>query len=103
MSETSDQLYPIVWVKHFDRYQSKLYDVDGYLLVGEEGEPLNVYKEELKDMMINRKIRFVHYLATEPTYCYFVTSQEQVDRFQKDRDGGSKTFDKHYHIYPDER
>lgn len=77
-----------------------LYDVDGNLLRGESGDILNVFKEELKDMMIDHKIRFVHNVTQEPTYAYFVTSAEQLARFYRERDEGSNQ-ERSYHVYLD--
>jgi hypothetical protein len=101
MSETSDELFPVRIVYHHNRYAGKLYDVDGNLLRGESGEVLNVFKEELKDMMIEKKIRFLHYLSKEPTYSYFIVDPEQVGRFHLERMEGSKNPRKAYHVYPD--
>ena len=103
MSEDSNRLYPVTYVRHYDRYRKSLYDVDGYLLQGEHGDALHVWKEEFKDMLVAKKIRFIHYMASEPTYCYFIQSQEQAERFQQEREEGSRFPYKRYHIYPDEK
>lgn len=103
MSQTSSEGYfPVKFEKHYNRYASVLYDVDGNPLVGETGETLNVFKEELKDLMIKRKIRFMHYMEKEPTYAYFVTAAEQLGRFCIDREEGSSRPNTTYHIYPDD-
>jgi hypothetical protein len=95
------ELFPVEIIYHHNRYGSYLLDVDGYPLVGESGHRLNVFREEMKDMMIARKIRFMHYLKTEPTYAYFVTSNEQLGRFHIERFEGSLTPNKRYHVYAD--
>lgn len=89
------------FVYHNNLYAGLLYDVDGNILLGETGQHLNVFKEELKDMLVGKKIRFMHYLTKEPTYAYFVTSPEQLGRFCLERNEGSPIEDKCYHVYPD--
>lgn len=93
--------FPVRIVYHPNRYAGTLYDVDGNVLRGETGAVLNVFKEEMKDMMISKKIRFIHHLSTEPTYAYFITSIEQLGRFKIERVEGSEFPDKCYHVYPD--
>ena len=101
MSESSDELHPTSLVYHYNRYSTPLFDVDGNPLRGETGRLLNVYQEELKDLMVAKKIRFIHYLTTEPTYAYFVTSPQQEHAFRKERECGSRIPDKRYHVYID--
>lgn len=106
MSESGDSQstatkFPIKLVMHRNTYASTLFDVDGNVLVGESGHNLNVFREEMKDMMISKKVRCIHYMAKEPTYCYFITDQEQMDRFQRHRDNGSQYPEMNYHVYPD--
>lgn len=102
MSDGSVQeLYPIKLVMHYNRYEGTLFDVDGNILTGETGLRLNVFKEEMKDMMVEKKIRCIHYMSKEPTYIYFVVDQEQVNRFQRHRDQGSTYPEMTYHVYPD--
>lgn len=96
-----ESLYPIRFNYLRNTYSSVLYDVDGNVLVGETGQILNVYKEELKDMLQQKKIRYLHYLQTEPTYTYFITSTEQLERFHADRQEGSPVMGKTYHVYTD--
>lgn len=95
------ELFPVRMVYHNNRYASQLYDVDGNILRGESGIALNVFKEEFKDMLQNKTITFMHYLTTEPTYAYFITSDEQLGRFFLDRQEGSPNPNKCYHVYPD--
>jgi hypothetical protein len=101
VSECSRGFYKVKIVHHKNRYASTLYDVDGHELVGESGEKLNVFKEEFKDMLMAKKIRFIHYLGHEPTYAYFVTNSWQLDTFQVERQGGSTTEGKVFHVYTD--
>lgn len=103
MSETESQheLFPVRMVYHHNRYAGVLYDVDGNILRGESGQILNVFKEEMKDMMMENKIRFMHYLTKEPTYSYFITSPEQLGRFHLERTEGSRKPGKTFHVYPD--
>lgn len=99
MSE--QELYPVKMVFHKNRYAGILYDVDGNILCGESGDPLNVFKEELKDLLIERRIRFMHYLTSEPTYAYFIVDPEQLGRFHLERTEGSPRWGKTYHVYTD--
>lgn len=101
MSESSGEYYPIEIVYHHNRYASRLVDVDGSVLVDAEGRPLNVFREQLKDMLTSKEIRFMHYLSKEPTYAYFITSPEQLGRFHLERSEGSLERGKKYHVYPD--
>jgi hypothetical protein len=101
MSECSEERYPIEMVYHHNRYASTLVDVDGNVLVGSDGRPLNVFREEMKDRMVSKEIRFIHYLTKEPTYAYFITSAEQLGRFHIERHEGSRKPRKEYHVYPD--
>lgn len=103
MSETASHrdLFPVRMVYHHNRYKGILYDVDGNVLRGESGQLLNVFCEEMKDMMIDNKIRFMHYLTKEPTYSYFITSPEQLGRFHIERTEGSREPGKSFHVYPD--
>lgn len=96
-----DERYPVRLVHHNNRYAGHLFDVDGNVLRGESGDVLNVFKEEMKDMMISKKVRFIHQAAKEPTYAYFITDPEQCGRFLLDREEGSIMPDKCYHVYPD--
>lgn len=100
-SSSEHERFPVRLVYHHNRYEGKLYDVDGNLLRGETGQILNVFKEELKDMMRNGKIRFMHYMNKEPTYAYFIVDAEQLGRFHIERMDGAPKPDKEYHVYPD--
>lgn len=95
------ETYPIEIVYHHNRYGSKLLDVDGRPLIGRTGRLLNVFQEELKDMMVSKEIRFIHYLTKEPTYAYFITSPEQLGRFHIERYEGSPKPHTKYHVYAD--
>lgn len=55
----------------------------------------------MKDMMVDGRIRFMHHLATEPTYSYFIINAEQLGRFHIERKEGSPLPNKCYHVYPD--
>lgn len=95
------ETFPVRYVYHHNRYAGILYDVDGDVIRGESGQVLNVFKEELKDLMVEKKIRFMHYLTKEPTYSYFIVNAEQLGRFHLERTEGSPKPNKSYHVYPD--
>lgn len=101
LSTSEPQVYPVEIVYHHNRFSSVLYDVDGNVLVGESGRPLNVFQEELKDALTTKKIRFMHYMSKEPTYAYFITDHEQLGRFHIERFEGSTTPHTKYHVYLD--
>lgn len=102
MSECeSSPKYPVKLVHHYNRYAGHLLDVDGDVLRGDSGDALNVFKEELKDMMESGRIRFIHYMEKEPTYAYFIISEEQWTRFKEEREEGSSTPYTKYHVYID--
>lgn len=101
MSEAEPELFPVRYVYHHNRYAGRLYDVEGNVLRGESGDCLNVFKEELKDMLVSKKIRFMHFLSKEPTYAYFITSEAQLGRFHIERSEGSTKRYKQVHVYPD--
>lgn len=96
------EVYPIHLVMHRNRYKDTLFDVEGNVLVGESGLKLNVFREEMKDMMIDKKVRCIHYMTKEPSYIYFVVNQQQADHFQYCRDNGSPFQGTHFHVYPDD-
>lgn len=98
---STSEVYPVEIIYHENRYSKILFDVDGNVLVGESGSPLNVFQEELKDALIDKKIRFMHYTSKEPTYAYFITSNEQLGRFHIERFEGSPKPNKQYHVYVD--
>lgn len=98
---SENTLYPVKLAMHRNTYASTLFDVDGNILVGESGRNLNVFREEMKDMMIQKKVRCIHYMSKEPTYIYFIVDQEQANRFQRHRDNGSTYPEMTYHVYPD--
>ena len=95
------ELFPVRFEFHKKRYAGVLYDVDGNVLRGAEGDPLNVFKEELKDLLESRQVRFMHYLTSEPTYAYFIVDPEQLGRFHLERSEGSRRRGKIYHVYAD--
>lgn len=102
MSECeSSPKFPVRLIYHHNRYAGQLLDVDGNVLRGDSGDVLNVFKEELKDMMIAGRIRFIHYMTSEPTYAYFITSHEQLGRFHIERSEGSPIPHTAYHVYID--
>lgn len=95
------EVYPIHLVMHYNRYKGTLFDVEGNILMGESGLKLNVFREEMKDMMSDQKVRCIHYMTKEPSYIYFIVNQDQADKFQHYRDHGSPFPGTYYHVYPD--
>lgn len=102
MSSSSSDLarYPVRFKDCGSPYKWKLYDVDGNVLMGASGCPLNVYRDEMAKALKDGDIRLIH--AMTPGYRYFVQSQRQMDLFQDERTHGSSHEYKTYYIYPDE-
>lgn len=85
-------------------YSKILYDVEGNILVNNDGRILNVFKVEMDDALKSREVIFYRN-ATMANVCYryFVASIEQRDNFLEERafgtpDGPNKAF----HVYVDE-
>lgn len=101
MSETSIEVFPIHFVIRKNCYKQYLYDIDGCLIRGGDGKPLNVFQHEMMERFDNGSLRIVRVL--EPGYRYFVQRQSQQDRFIREREqGGSECRFRSYHIYVDE-
>lgn len=93
-------LYPVKLKARGSTYASVLYDVEGKPLVDANGRYLNVMRKEMKDAFDDGSIRLIHCMK-EPTYRYFVVSENQKQRFQTHRDVGA-TRKILYHVYVDE-
>lgn len=89
---------------HKTTYRKFLYDVDGNILTDKTGRLLNSYRENLKKAIERGEVRiFRNKTMSECCYRYFITSQEQLDKFYEDRDLGSNLGpNKKYHVYVDE-
>jgi hypothetical protein len=103
MSESASEttLFPITFQYHYNTYAGTLYDVEGNVLVGDGGQRLNVFQVELKEKLITKAIRFIHCMSSDPTYAYFIQSDEQQSRFLYDRVHGHENPNMTYHVYPD--
>lgn len=89
---------------HRNLYSKILYDVDGNILVNNQGRILNVFKAEMDDALKSKEVIFYRN-ATMANLCYryFVTSIQQRDIFLEERafgtpDGPNKGF----HVYVDD-
>lgn len=99
--QESVQLYPIKFRDCGSTYARKLYDVDGFVLLGDDGSLLNVYNKAMKRAFDNKKIRVIHNMKGE--YVYFITSESQRQRFINERENGCPDLhDRTYYIYRDE-
>lgn len=85
---------------HGSRHARNLYDVDGNLLIDEDGLKLNIWTSKINEYFMNGKLRLIHRLA-EPGYSYFIISEEQRRRFEFERENGSGKR-MLYHVYADE-
>jgi hypothetical protein len=95
--------YPVNYTHHPSTYTKTLYDVEGNLLVDDHGVPLHVWDTRLKDALEHKTVRCIHVCMQRPGYRYFVTSQSQMDDFQKNRDMGYAPRRRvMYHVYDDE-
>jgi len=95
------RLYPIKYQDHKSAYTKVLYDVEGNALKSDSGVCLSVHRKEMKEAFDSNQVRFIHYMSSEPNYRYFVTSETQLQMFQKHRDHGAPD-KKVYHVYLDE-
>jgi hypothetical protein len=91
-------------VDHKTTYRKFLYDVDGNILTDKTHRLLNAYRENLQDAISKGDVRiFRNKTMSDYCYRYFITSQEQLDKFHEDRELGSDTGpNKKYHVYVDE-
>lgn len=92
---------PIKLQNRGSRYATTLYDLDGNVLQDEQGNKLNVYTVNMMTAFEDGKLRLIRKLS-DPGYSYFVTSAEQLDRFNEERENGSYRYTNIYHVYADE-
>lgn len=93
--------YPVRLLDHKNMYANVLYDVEGNPLLSPDGQHLNVYTKKMQEAFDAERLRLIHYISSEPSYRYFVTSKTQKREFQKHRTNGS-TDKLTYHVYVDE-
>jgi hypothetical protein len=93
--------YPIKYQSHNSTYDKILYDVEGKPIINDGGVYLSVYRKEMKEAFDTQQLRLIHYMSSEPSYRYFVTSPAQLKAFQDHRDQGAPE-KKIYHVYLDE-
>lgn len=89
---------------HLTTSRKFLYDVEGNILTDKRHRLLNIYRDNLKEALTKGDVRiFRNKTMSEYCYRYFITSQEQLDKFYEDRELGSdKGPNKKYHVYVDE-
>lgn len=92
---------PIKLVNRGSRYATTLYDLDGNVLKDVSGNKLNVYTANMLVAFEEGKLRLIRKLS-DPGYSYFVTSEEQLDRFEEEREMGTFRYNNIYHVYADE-
>lgn len=96
----SVKLYPIILKDKGSTYSRKLYDVDGFVLLGEDGTFLNVYNKAMKEAFEKKRLRVIHNMKGE--YVYFIVSESQRQRFLNERENGCPDLnDRTYYIYRD--
>lgn len=99
-SNQQELLYKVRFTFHGPSiYQRKLYDVDGNLIVTSDGSPLHMHHPEIKKAFEDG-LRVIH--CVHPGYRYFVQSDQQLNRFRKDRQEGTLFYKRYYHVYNDE-
>lgn len=92
---------PIKLQNRGSRYSHTLYDLDGNVLLDEHGNKLNVYTSNMKAAFEDGKLRLIRRMS-DPGYTYFVTSNDQLERFEEEREYGSYRYNNVYHVYADE-
>jgi hypothetical protein len=93
-------LHPILLLNKGSTYNTTLYDVDGFVLMNENGEKLNVFTLAMKDEMESGRIRAIRSLK-DGGYVYFITHPYQLERFRSERDYGSIRYQVKYYVYRD--
>lgn len=81
-------------------HRKYLFDVDGHIVRGFYGEPVNLYSKGITFYIAQGYIRLIYDLTRE--YRYIVVDEEQYHRFQQEREIGSTSKDRVYHVYPDD-
>lgn len=94
--------YRTTYVQHPSTYTSRLYDVNGRLLLTPTGKFANVMSLEFKEMLDKKQVRCIHNVRHRPGYRYFISSKAQQETFTRARDTGLSYLRTPYHIYPDE-
>ena len=90
-------------VDHKNIYSKILYDVDGEILVNNNSIILNAYKPEMEEALDVKEVRiFRNSTMSNLCYRYFITSEAQLKRFNREREYGSKNPNKSYHVYVDD-
>jgi len=80
-------------------YSRRLYDVDGFAIRDENNEFLNAWTPAMNDAFEDGRLRLVRSMRFD--YRYFVTSEEQKQRFLYERDTGSDFPNSTYYVYRD--
>lgn len=101
-SVSSTSTKPVYRVAIKDRgstYASRLYDVDGFVLMDDDGNFLNVFNATMKQYLDEQKIRAIR--SIKEGYLYFIQHDEQRRRFKHERVYGSEFEHMKYHVYRD--
>lgn len=93
--------FRVSYIKHPSTYSRVLYDVDGHVLCDVEGNPINIFKPVMKDMLSQGHVICYH-VPGRPGYRYFVHRKKQADDFRKAKKRGMTASTTPYHVYPDE-
>jgi len=99
----SRRRFPVRFVFHHNIYSRHLYDVEGNVLRDNYGEAMNVFSKSMQDAFDSGHLRLLrNSTMTCDCYRYFITSNNQLERFIEERDyKSSRGPDIEYHIYPD--
>jgi len=91
-------------VDHKNMYCRILYDVEGKILVNHMGRILNAFRPEMDEAFANKEIRLIRNSTMDSIcYRYYITSQEQWEKFIWERELGSDQGpNKSYHVYVDD-
>ncbi len=93
--------YRLSYVKHPSTYCKTLHDVDGHVLVDDDGRPVNIFMLSMKEMMLKGSLICYH-VPGRPGYRYFVSTKQQGEDFRQAKQRGHSKSTLPYHIYPDE-
>lgn len=94
------ELYPVKLIDHGSPFAGVLYDVEGKIIRGRTGRPLNVFQQDMAEALVDGSLLIRYCLHDE--YRYFITSDMQLDDFLREREEGSERKNKAFHVYVDD-
>lgn len=98
--EEDIRLHPIIYRDCGSICARKLYDVDGFVLIGDDNSLLNIYNKAMQRAFDQRRLRVIRSMKHD--YVYFITCESQRQRFVNERQNGCPDLnDRTYYVYRD--